>query len=112
MTACPVHQAFDPFSPDYQADPYAVLESLPKERVFYAPAIDYYVVTAHEDIEAVFRDPVTFSAGAAQLPLVPLVPEAQQILLDGGHSRRWSASIRPSTTAYGVPPPAPLPQNG
>jgi hypothetical protein len=41
MLACPVDQAFDPFIAEYQADPYAVLRSLPKERVFYAPAIDY-----------------------------------------------------------------------
>src|SRR5262249_34168195 len=37
------------------------------------------------DIEQVFSDPATYSAAAAQAPLVPLVPEAQQILLAGGH---------------------------
>jgi cytochrome P450 len=33
----------------------------------------------------VFRDPATFSAAVAQAPLAPIVPEAQQILLAGGH---------------------------
>jgi cytochrome P450 len=99
MTACPVHQAFDPFSTQYQADPYAVLSELPlgEAPVFYAPSIDYYVVTRYEDIEAVFRDSVTFSAGAAQLPLVPLAPEVQQILLDGGH--------RPQPSMVSLDPP-------
>ncbi len=32
-----------------------------------------------------FRDPQTYSAAVAQAPLVPLVPEAQQILLAGGY---------------------------
>jgi cytochrome P450 len=36
-------------------------------------------------VEAVFRDPGSYSAAAEQAPLVPLVPEAQQILLAGGH---------------------------
>ena len=42
---CPVHTDFDPLSPAFLADPFAVLDSLPRETpVFYAPSIDYYVV--------------------------------------------------------------------
>ncbi|MBA3252166.1 MAG: cytochrome P450, partial [Geodermatophilaceae bacterium] len=53
--------------------------------VFYAPSLDYYVVTRFADVEAAFRDNTTFSAATAQLPLVAIVPEAQGILLAGGH---------------------------
>jgi hypothetical protein len=42
-------------------------------------------VTRHAEIEHVFRDHDTYSAAIAQAPLVPLVPEAQQILLAGGY---------------------------
>ena len=63
---CPVHSDFDPLSPRYLQDPFAIMRALPCERpVFYAPAIDYYVVTRYEDIEAIFLDHETFSAGAA-----------------------------------------------
>src|SRR3954447_11935417 len=84
---CPVRADFDPLSSPYLDDPFAVLAALDtSERpVFYAPAIDYYVVTRHEDIEAVFTDHDTYSAAAAQMPLAPLVDEAAQILLGGGH---------------------------
>ena len=83
--ACPVHADFDPLSPTFLADPFAVLAALPRETpVFYAPSIDYYVVTRYADIEAVFLDHETYSAASAQLPLVPLVPEAAQILRAGG----------------------------
>jgi cytochrome P450 len=84
---CPVREGFDPLSPEYLADPYAVLAALPVagEPVFYAPSIGYYVVTRHADIEQVFRDPQAYSAAVAQAPLAPLVPEAQEILLAGGH---------------------------
>jgi cytochrome P450 len=84
---CPVHETFDPLSPQYLTDPYAVLAGLPTgdEPVFYAPSIGYYVVTRYADIEQVFRDPQAYSAAVAQAPLVPLVPEAQQIMLAGGH---------------------------
>ena len=89
MTAsrCPVHEGFDPLAPEFLADPYAVLASLPLDEapLFYAPSIDYYVLTRYADIEQVFRDPATFSAAVAQAPLVPLVPEAAEILLAGGH---------------------------
>lgn len=80
---CPVIEAFDPLAPDFLADPYVHMDALPP--VFYAPSIGYYVVTRYEDVEAIFLDPESFSAAPAQLPLVPLVPEAQRILLAGGH---------------------------
>ncbi|MEA2289388.1 MAG: hypothetical protein QOD55_1385 [Solirubrobacteraceae bacterium] len=84
---CPVHADFDPLSEQFLADPFTVLGELAVEEtpVFYAPSIDYYVVTRHADVEAVFLDNTTFSAAAAQLPLVPLEPEAVRILLEGGH---------------------------
>jgi cytochrome P450 len=84
---CPAHEGFDPLSPAYLADPYAVMSVLPLEEtpVFYAPLIGYYVVTRYADVEQVFRDPQTYSAAVAQQPLVPLVPEAAEILLAGGH---------------------------
>src|SRR4051794_11259353 len=95
---CPVHAGFDPLTPAFLADPMAALASLPAdEPVFYAPAIDYFVVTRYADIEAVFRDPQTSSAAAAQLPMAPLTPEAQQTLLDGGH--------RPQPSMVSLDPP-------
>ena len=84
---CPVHADFDPLSPEFLRDPYAVLARLDVDEapVFYAPSLDYYVVTRHADVEQVFLDPATYSAAAAQLPLVQLVPEAVKILAEGGH---------------------------
>src|SRR5512140_702028 len=86
-SGCPVQEGFDPLSPAYLADPYAVMAALPlaEAPVFYAPALGYYVITRHADIAQVFGDPATYSSAVAQAPLVPLVPEAQQILLAGGH---------------------------
>ena len=97
-SACPVHAGFDPLSPRFLADPFAILASLPPETpLFYAPSIDYYVVTRYADIKAVFLDPQTYSAAPAQLPLTQLVPEAQ-ILLGGGH--------KPQPSMVSLDPPA------
>ena len=89
---CPVDESFDPLSLEYLADPYAVLARLPKTGVpvFFAPSIGYYVITRYADIEEVFMDPASYSAAVAQAPLAPLTPEAQQILLAGGHQPRPS----------------------
>jgi cytochrome P450 len=96
---CPAVGHFDPLSPVFLADPFAVLNSLPSDApVFYAPSIDYYVVTRYADIEAVFLDPETYSAAPAQLPLAELVPEARQILLGGGH--------KPQPSMVSLDPPA------
>ena len=95
---CPVQPGFDPLAPAFLADPMAALVSLPPdEPVFYAPSIDYFVVTRYDDVEAVFRDPETFSAAAAQIPMTPLTGEAQQTLLDGGH--------RPQPSMVSLDPP-------
>jgi cytochrome P450 len=87
MAAAPVHPEFDPLSPDFLEDPYAVMAALPlrDEPVFYAPSIDYYVVSRYADVEAVLLDHETYSAATAQLPLVALEPEALKILAEGGH---------------------------
>lgn len=90
---------FDPLSPEYLGDPFAVMGSLGlKVRpVFYAPAIDYYVITRYRDIEAVFSDPESYSAAAAQLPLIELEPRTREILLDGG--------VRPQPSMVSLDPP-------
>jgi cytochrome P450 len=87
VPGCPVDESFDPLSPEFLADPYAVMAARPGQGapVFFAPSIGYYVVTRYADIEAVFRDPATYSAAVAQAPLAPIIPEAQRILLAGGH---------------------------
>ena len=87
VPGCPVDESFDPLSPEFLADPYAALAGRPGQgsSVFFAPSIGYYVVTSYAAIDTVFRDTATYSAAVAQVPLAPIVPEAQQILLAGGH---------------------------
>lgn len=94
---CPIHADFDPFSDEFLADPFPIMATH-NEPVFYAPSIDYYVVTRYEDIEAVFLDHETFSAAAAQLPLVDLDPAAIQILRDDGY--------KPQPSMVSLDPPA------
>jgi cytochrome P450 len=89
--ACPVDESFDPLSPEFLADPFTVMAKA-EAPVFYAPSIGYYVVTRYQDVEEVFKDPATYSAAVAQAPLAPLDPEAQQILLAGGHQPQPSMS--------------------
>jgi cytochrome P450 len=91
-----VHEGFDPLGGAYLRDPVAVMAELPP--VFYAPSIDYYVVTRYADVERVFLDPETFSAANAQLPLIQLPPEVGKTLLDGGH--------KPQPSMVSLDPPA------
>ena len=96
---CPVHAGFDPLSAEFLADPVSFMEAVPDdEPIFYAPSIDYYVVTRYEDIAEVFLDHETYSAAAAQLPLVALDPAAIQILRDDGY--------KPQPSMVSLDPPA------
>ena len=81
-TGCPV--PYDPFDPGFLADPYAVWAQVREDApVHYNDELDMWVVTRHADVEAVFRDPATFSAANAQDPMFPLHPEAQAVLERG-----------------------------
>jgi hypothetical protein len=74
-------------SHSYLADPYPVLTAVREEAaVFYAPSIDMWVVTRYDDIEAVLKDPETFSAAVGQRPVFPLTDEASAIIKCGFHS--------------------------
>src|ERR1700730_14056402 len=75
---CPVDESFDPLSPEFLADPFAVMANI-EAPIFFAPSIGYYVVTRYEDIEEVFKDPATYSAAAAHGPIVPLDSESTRI---------------------------------
>ena len=82
LMACPVDHEFNPFGSAYLADPYPLLEEK-RGPVFYAPAIDMWVVTRYDEIDAIFKDPALFSASIAQAPLFPLGAEAADILNAG-----------------------------
>jgi hypothetical protein len=87
VPGCPVDESFDPLAAEFLADPYATMAGRPGggAPVFFAPSIGYYVVTSYDAVAQVFSDPSAYSAAVAQAPLVAIIPEAQQILLAGGH---------------------------
>lgn len=73
----PVDEAFDPLDPDYLADPYPYYARFRRESpVFYAPKIDFWVVSRYRDIREIVKDPATFSNVRVQEPLYPVTPEA------------------------------------
>lgn len=78
---CPVAHDFDPLDAEFLADPYPVLAAWREETpVFYAPALDRWVVTRYADIERILTDPATFSAAEAQRPVYAMCAEAEAIL--------------------------------
>ncbi|HEY2705335.1 MAG TPA: cytochrome P450 [Candidatus Dormibacteraeota bacterium] len=97
---CPVEAGFDPLAPEFLAEPMATLAALPPEcrPLFYAPELGHVVVTGHAEIDWVLRHPELFSAANVQLPLVPIVPAAREILQAGGH--------RPQPSMVSLDPPA------
>ena len=95
MIATPV-TTFDPFAPAYLRDPYPYVAALREESpVAYAPEIDMWVVSRYADVDAVFRDPATFSASIAQAPLVPLSEDARAILAEGFRPAQVMSNLDP-----------------
>lgn len=74
---------FDPFAPDYVADPYAVLRGLREsEPIFYSTQLQGWIVTRHESIRSVMRDANRFSSTITSDPLKPMCPMARKVLQD------------------------------
>jgi cytochrome P450 len=95
-STCPVHQDFDPLAADYLADPYPVLSAVREEApVFYSPSTDMWVVTRYADIDAIFKDPGTYSASVAQSPVFPLAGRAKEILAEGFHATPTMSNCDP-----------------
>ena len=83
-TDYPVDETFDPLDPDYLADPYPYYSRFRKEApIFYAPKIDFWVISRHEDIQRIVKDPETFSNARVQEPLYPITAEALEKLKEG-----------------------------
>jgi cytochrome P450 len=77
-TAAALAKAFHPFD---IADPFDFYARAREEApVFYSPELDYWVVTRYRDIQAVFRDPQSFSSEVAQAPYRPRPAAVQEIL--------------------------------
>ena len=84
MPTCPIADGYDPLDPNVVADPYPALQHLREEGpVFYLPGLDHYIVTRFDDIEAILKDRETWSAANASSPLIPVCPEAQEVLNSG-----------------------------
>jgi hypothetical protein len=84
MSTCPIAHDYDPLDPTVVADPYPALRHLREEGpVFYLPSLDHYIVTRFDDIEAILKDRGTWSAANASSPLIPVCPEAQEVLNSG-----------------------------
>lgn len=80
----PVDPDFDPLDPDYLADPYPHFARFRREApIFYAPRVDFWVVSRYGDIQRIVRDPETFSNARVQEPLHPITPEALAALREG-----------------------------
>lgn len=80
----PVNPDFDPLDSDYLANPYPYFAKFRSEApIFYAPKIDFWVVSRYEDIQNIVKDPETFSNVRVQEPLYPLTEEAQESLKKG-----------------------------
>jgi cytochrome P450 len=80
----PVDPDFDPLAPDYLEDPYPYYARFRRETpIFYAPKIDFWVLSRYEDIMGIVQDPESFSNARVQEPLHPLTPKALEKLKAG-----------------------------
>ena len=91
----PVNPTFDPLDPDYLSDPYPYFARFRETPVFYAPKIDFWVVSRYEDVQNVVKDPETFSNERVQEPLHPLTEEAQERLKQGVRATPTTSTADP-----------------
>ncbi len=88
--ACPVDAlaaAFDPFQDAYMAEPSEFVRWAREQApVFYSPRLGYWVVTRHQAIKDIFRDPHSFSPSIALEPVGAVPEEFQTILKSYGYA--------------------------
>lgn len=76
---------FDPFAPAFLADPYPWFARYREEHpVFYAPELDYWVISRYHDVRTALRDSTNYSAANSLIPVQPPCPRASATLRDGG----------------------------
>jgi hypothetical protein len=93
----PVDPNFDPLDPDCLGDPYPLYARFRRKApIFYAPKIDFWVVSRYEDMQNILKDPETLSNVRVHEPLLPLNFEALEKLKKG-------VRVKP-TTSTAVPP--------
>jgi cytochrome P450 len=81
--------SYDPFSEPLLSDPYPYFADLRRGApVFYAEAVDHWVVAHHDDVKAVLLDPESYSAANTITPIYPLSDRAQRVLREGAWNQR------------------------
>ncbi len=87
---CPVSAraaAFDPFEDGYQQSPPDELRwARAQEPIFYAPKLGYWVVARYADVQAIFRDHLTFSPSIALEKITPTGEAANAVLAGYGYA--------------------------
>ena len=92
--ACTVRH-MEGFRPYDIADPFPFYARARAEApVFFSDELGYYVVSRYEDIQAIFKDPATFSSENTQTPFKPRPPEVQAVFDEAGVSHASGLSGR------------------
>lgn len=92
IARCPID--LNPFESPYLRDPYKVFATLLEEDgPRYWDELDLWLVARHDQVDAVFRDPKTFSASIVQDPLQPIDPDAAAILAGGFRPIRTMSNL-------------------
>jgi cytochrome P450 len=97
MSAPILSARFDPLSPEQRENPFDVLALARREQpVFYAPELDLWVVTRHDDVLEVLKDHRSFSSiGALKSASSPLPPEVAAVLAEGYPEMPYIIEIDP-----------------
>jgi cytochrome P450 len=90
-----MHDVATEFKPFELAEPFGFLERARHEQpVFFSEELGFWVVTRHDDIRSIFKDPATFSSENTQATYKARPPEIQAILDDGAFTAYSGLSAR------------------
>ena len=95
-SGCPFHgDVAADFRPFDLSDPWSFYERARHEQpVFFSEELGFWVVTRHDDMRAIFKDPATFSSEITQAPYKERPAEVQRILDDGEFTAYSGLSAR------------------